>query len=171
MRVKNSRASKQRSAIIRVTRRPLCSICLMKHCYAHGQVEDALAAAALLAAVEDGPHLAERARTLLPSIHRALHRAIFHDLLNLASPSHASELARIARLRGGEWASWVRAIRPALANCLRIVEPAHSALADCWHDLFPHGMPWPASVHQIVNIAHRDPSLAPGNLEPIQSKT
>lgn len=137
---------------------------------AHGRVEDALAAAAGLAAVDGGAQLADTARASLPVIHQALHRAIFDGLLQLSAPGNSSELARIARLRGGEWAAWVRVIRPALAGCVRVLEPAHSALADCWCELLQRAAPWPAAMHQVVNICHRDPALSPAAMEPVPSK-
>jgi hypothetical protein len=138
---------------------------------AHGRVEDALAAAARLAAADGGAHLTETARATLPAIQQALHRAIFDCLLNLSAPAHSAELARIARLRGGEWTSWVKVIRPALAGCVRVLEPAHSLVGECWCDFFERVAPWPSAVHQVVNICHRDPALSPGNLEPQPSKT
>jgi hypothetical protein len=74
-------------------------------------------------------------------------------------------------LRGGEWASWVKVIRPALAGCVRVLEPAHTVVGECWCDLFERVPPWPSAVHQVVNICHRDPALSPANLEPYPSKT
>jgi hypothetical protein len=137
---------------------------------AHGRVEDALEAAARLASGEGGPRLAEAARATLPVIFQAVHRAIFDCLLNLAEPGNGAELARIARLRGGEWAAWVGVIRPSLAQCVRLLEAAHASMGDCWCDIFDGARGWPSSVHQVVNICHRDPGLAPAHLEASLSK-
>ena len=138
---------------------------------AHGRVEDALASAARLASAEGGIHLVEAARVNLPSIQHAMHRAIFDCLLNLAAPDNGAELVRIARLRGGEWASWVGVIRPALAESVRLLEAGHATVGECWCDLFERGGVWAAGVHQVVNICHRDASLAPANLEASLSKS
>jgi hypothetical protein len=138
---------------------------------AHGRVEDALAAAADLASSEGGQALAEAARATLPVIYQAVHRAIFDCLLNLAEPGNGAELARIARLRGGEWAAWVGVIRPSLAQCVRLLEAAHASLGDCWCDVFDRSKGWSGSVHQVVNICHRDAGLSPANLEASLTKS
>lgn len=138
---------------------------------AHGRVEDALAAAARLASGEGGLRLTEAARALLPIIHHALHRAIFDGLLNLADPTTGTELSRIARLRGGEWAAWAGVIRPALAQCVRLLESAHGSLGECWGDGLDRPAASPTHMHQVVNICHRDPGLAPAHLESSLAKT
>jgi hypothetical protein len=138
---------------------------------AHGRVEDALSEARQLVSDETGKPLVEIARTALPSIHHAMHRAIFDCLLNLAAPTNSAELARIARLRGGEWTAWVGVIRPALADSVRVLEAAHATIGDCWSDLFEQPATFTGGIRQIVNICHRDSSLTPANFEPITIKS
>lgn len=138
---------------------------------AHGRVEDALAEAARLAGAPAGAPLTDLARSALPAIQHAIHHAIFDCLLRLASPGSSVELVRIARLRGGEWAGWTSAIRPVLAESVRLLEPAHAAVGECWCDLFDRAGASAPRVHQVVNICHRDPGLAPANLEPIPSNS
>ncbi len=138
---------------------------------AHGRVQDALAAAARLASGDGGQRLAEAARATLPVIYHAMHRAIFDCLLNLAAPGNGAELARIARLRGGEWAAWVRVIRPSLAQCVRLLEAAHGSMGECWCDLLDRSGAGAGGMQQVVNICHRDPGLSPANLEASLSKS
>jgi len=129
-----------------------------------GWIEDAIAEARQLAAVEPGPELSEAGRQALPKIHRSLQAATESCLTRLGTANCDYELRRLSRIRGGEWSAWIQAVRKALATHARPICAVGAALLECWCDLLDRTAS-PMGVRQTVTIYQANRTIEPVGAE------
>jgi hypothetical protein len=120
-----------------------------------GWIEDAIAEARQLAAIEPGVQLTEGGRQALPKIHRSLHAATQSCLTRFGAAHCDYELRRLARIRGGEWSAWIQEVRKALATHSQPICVVGAALLECWCDLLDRAGS-PLGVRQTVTIYQAD---------------
>jgi len=79
---------------------------------------------------------ARRALTLCQDHFHLLEQQFASDLM---AYGHLRELARLGRIRKGEWKSWSDLIRETIEQCSEPLGVASKALASCWHELAERG--------------------------------
>ncbi len=102
---------------------------------ARGLLEEALAESSLARQAVGHPTDLERARRSLANIHAKHHRLGSRFVLELASYTQLSELARLGRARGGEWLPWANTVKEGLERCQPQIFEINQALFECWQEI------------------------------------
>ena len=113
------------------------------------------------------PNLLEPGRQTLISMQTCLNKLVQDYLEELADADRLFLLRRAGHERGGEWNTWAKAARAAIARCRPPLLASNRALLECWRELVEHlfrksGTIQTTTIHQPIIVPERTAVLTKG---------
>jgi hypothetical protein len=113
------------------------------------------------------PSLLDPGKQTLISMQTCLNKLVQDYLEELADADRLFLLRRAGHERGGEWNTWAKAARAAIARCRPPLLASNRALLECWQELVEHlcrasGTIQTTTIHQPIIVPERTTVLTKG---------